>query len=104
MQPTGIEPALKASEAFVLSVRLRLQILQNCYITLTIISQNDLSVYCELKNVSKYQNNTNLEKIKLKKLKYDFHPLFPTVIAVQTVREYFLRRHLCPVDLDDHRL
>ena len=25
MQPTGIEPALKASEAFVLSVRLRLQ-------------------------------------------------------------------------------
>ena len=45
MHPTGIEPALKASEAFVLSIRLRTQMLQIYYITLTIISQNFLSVY-----------------------------------------------------------
>ena len=29
MQPTGIEPALKASEAFVLSVRLRVHVCYN---------------------------------------------------------------------------
>lgn len=31
MHPTGIEPALKASEASVLSIRLQVQILQICY-------------------------------------------------------------------------
>ncbi len=45
MHPTGIEPALKASEAFVLSIRLRMQMLQIYYITLTIITQIFLSVY-----------------------------------------------------------
>lgn len=80
MQPTGIEPALKASEAFVLSVRLRLQILQNCYITLTIISQNDLSVYREFKNVSKIPKYN--KKDTYMESQNDFHPFFSTVIAV----------------------
>ena len=34
----GVQAALKASEASVLSIRLRMQILQICYITSTIIS------------------------------------------------------------------
>ncbi len=44
MHPTGIEPASKASEAYVLSIKLRvrnstpLHLLQNCYITLVIIT------------------------------------------------------------------
>ena len=42
MHPTGLEPASKASEAYVLSIRLRVptdtQMLQFCYI-LIIISQ-----------------------------------------------------------------
>ena len=39
MHPTGIEPASKASEAYVLSVRLRVHILQIYYIILFIITQ-----------------------------------------------------------------
>ena len=54
MQPTGLEPASKASEASVLSIRLWLQILRICYITSTIISHFCTSVYKNFKNVQEH--------------------------------------------------
>ena len=75
MQPTGIEPALKASEAFVLSVRLRLQILQNCYTTLIIIPQKNAPVYNELEIIAILLQSQNL-----------FNPFLPTVVSIKTIR------------------
>ncbi len=67
MRPAGIEPALKASEAFVLSIRLRTQMLQIYYITLTIISQNFQAVYTLLMEILNF-----IEFLDLRMKTFDF--------------------------------
>ncbi len=51
MHPTGLEPATKASEAYVLSIRLRVQLLQNCYIAS--LKNTTLLFSCLPKNTQK---------------------------------------------------
>ena len=81
MHPTGIEPALKASEAFVLSIRLRMQNVTN----LLHHPEYDIikKVLCLPCFLGKYQ-----EKIEIslrKGILKNLDTFFRAIIVVQTV-------------------
>ncbi len=62
MHPTGLEPASKASEAYVLSIRLRVHMLQICYIAFYDITY---FLCCPAKSIRKFLLALQAIRIKI---------------------------------------